>query len=386
MIAYPRKYNIKISAVAKYKLRKVVRQRSIPWAIRQRAQMVLLLVKRSEPLAYKHIAARVGSHENTVSMWVKRWSQEEFRVPDSLMDRPRSGAPAKFAPVVRVALVALACTLPKDHGLELPRWSSADLQRTLLEHKITSEISARTVRRWLQHDKIKPWRFHSWQTSSDPQFVPKAERILELYTEIRDHKHAIFCLDEKPSIQARYHKANTVRGAARGYPVHLDSEYERRGAVQLIAAYQVGTGWVFGRCYDRKRKVEFYNFIQLLMAQPVCQQAEKITLIVDGGPAHRPQTFPAWIAEHFPKAEVVYLPTHSSWLNQIEIWFSVLQRKLLTPCHFSSKQQLKNSIERFIARCNANPSPITWTYTKERFREHLRKREERQQAIQRLAS
>jgi len=384
MGAYSRKYAIKLSGKNKYQLRKIVRQRKIPWSVRQRAWIALLIVTLPK-LTHEQIAARVGCHRNTVANWEKRWHQEGFTFPESLADIPRPGAPCRFDTVVRVALVALSCTLPKDHGIALSRWSSEDLTQTLIDHRITNSISSRTVRRWLKEDKIRPWRFHSWQTSPDPQFVSKAEKILELYTAIRNKDHSIFCIDEKPSIQARYHKRETVRGAGSNYPVHLDSEYERKGAVQLIAAYQVGTGWVFGRCYDRKRKVEFYRFINQLMEQNVCKQSKKITLIVDGGPAHRPQTFPAWIAQNFENVEVVYLPKHSSWLNQIEIWFSVLQRKLLTPNNFSSKQHVINSIGQFIARNNANPKPITWSYTKDDLRSCLQKREERKRIIAGIA-
>ena len=231
-----------------------------------------------------------------------------------------------------------------------------------------TSISAGTIRRWLSQDKIKPWRYHSWQKSTDPCFVEKAGPVLDLYEtaqELSQQGHAVICVDEKTSIQARK-PLNETRPAIPNHPVQISDRYERKGALQLFCALMVATGTTFARCFDNRCFVDFQMFLSKLFNSQMCKGLKFVHLILDNGTTHAPKQLAKWIASlrlSF-KVKIHWLPTHASWLDQVEIIFSKLQRDVLTPCYFQDKIDLEMQLMDYFEDLNQNHKPIQWSYTK----------------------
>jgi hypothetical protein len=273
-----------------------------------------------------------------------------------------------FSPsAVRAQVTALACTLPRDSGRPPSRWSATALARAVVQRGIVRRISGATIQRWLQADRIKPWRYHSWQRPTDPRFLERAIPILTLYERaqaLARKGHLLVCADEKTSIQARRVCGHTTP-ARPGWPLHLPDRYERRGAVQLFGVLLVHTGETLARCFERKRFVEFQSFLRMLFGSVWCRRIRALHLILDNGSTHAPKRLPAWIGTldlPFP-VHLHWLPVNASWLDQIEIVFSELQRKALTPNDFDSTDHVRQRILAFFAERNRRARPIQWTYT-----------------------
>jgi DDE superfamily endonuclease len=291
-----------------------------------------------------------------------------YRTPRDL------AAPAFFPSAVRAQVTALACTLPRDSGKPLSRWSATELARAVIQRGITRRISGATIKRWLRADRIKPWQYHRWQRSTDPRFLERAIPILTLYERaqaLARKGHLIVCADEKTSIQARQACGRTTP-AQPGRPLHLPDRYQRQGAVQLFGGLLVHTGETLARCFERKRFVEFQLFLRMLFGSLWCRKLRVLHLILDNGPTHAPKRLPPWVASldlPFP-VHLHWLPVHASWLDQIEIVFSELQRKALTPNDFASTAHVRQRILGFFAERNRRARPIQWTYTAQK---HLAK-------------
>ena len=271
---------------------------------------------------------------------------------------------------------AIACELPAARGEPLSRFSMADIRRVALWEGIVEAISASTIWRWLDADALRPWRHRPWIFPRDPAFAEKAGRVLDLYAgtwdgETLGPREYVLSADEKTSIQAR-------RRIAPGTPPQpgrtrrVEFEYDRCGAVVYLAARDVFSGQVIGQVSPHSGKEPFNDLVRLVMSQAPYADAERVFWIVDNGSSHHPGTFPARLAEMYPNAVAVHLPVHASWLNQIEIFFSILQRKLLTPSDFPDTEALAESIRRFQERCNAEARPFQWTFTRTKLAEFVR--------------
>lgn len=282
---------------------------------------------------------------------------------------------------MRAEATALACSRPQEKGGPLARWSNAEIARKLEALGLVRHIAATTVGRWLAAEKIKPWRFHYWQHILDPHlFLERARPVLELYNHARgwwEEGVWAVCVDEKTSIQARG-RPEPLRPAAPGHPVHVANRYKRQGALHLFAALSVVDGWVGGLCRQRKRFVDFQTFLwEVVIPEALRRGVHTVALILDNSSTHAPKQLETWleqqrVAQGWPvSVQVFWLPTNASWLDQIEIWFSVLQRKLLTPNHFESVEGLAAAIMMFIARHNKTAKPIQWTYTFEKLENKL---------------
>lgn len=282
--------------------------------------------------------------------------------------KPRGQAGRAFFPsAVRARVTALACTLPRDSGKPLSRWSAGELARAVIQCGIVSDISASTVKRWLQADQIKPWQYRSWQQPTDPRFLEKAIPILDLYEraeQLSRKGHIIVCTDEKTSIQARKATGGTTP-AGPGHAVHVGDRYHRTGAVQLFAGLLVHRGETLARCFERKRFSEFQVFLGMLFASLWCKRIRVLHLILDNGSTHAPKQLATWIGtlELRFDVRIHWLPVHASWLDQIEIVFSVLQRKVLVPNDFDSPQHVTRRMLTFFAERNRTARPIHWSYT-----------------------
>ena len=286
-----------------------------------------------------------------------------------------------FPPEVRAHASAIACSLPRSQGVSLARWSRFELARQVAASGRLPRVSASTIGRWLQAEKIRPWRYRMWQLIQDPaSFLAQARPVLQLYAQASALLQAgtwVVCVDEKTSIQAR--QAEQQPRAARRGKVGLHApRYTRKGALHLLAALSVADGQISGQCHTRKRFVDFQAFVQeVLVPQAIERGVHTVALILDNGPTHAPKQLERWLSEQAQSQnwklsfQVYWLPKNASWLDQIEIWFSVLQRKLLQPNHFNSTDDLEQSILTFIACGNQAAKPIKWTYTVDKLEHKL---------------
>lgn len=280
---------------------------------------------------------------------------------------------AVFPPEVRAQTTTLACSRPQSVRQALAHWSYAELAQQMIALGQVTHIAPSTVWRWLTADKIKPWRYHSWQHIVEPAtFLVRARPVLQLYAQAQDllaQGFWVVCVDEKTSIQARQ-REQPPRPPNAAHPGQVSPRYRRRGAIQLFAGLSVADGQVYGQCRCRKRLVDFQAFITTVIVPAAIQRGvHRLALILDNGPTHAPKRLEAWLREQGQKhawpftIQVYWLPKNASWLDQIEIWFSVLQRKLLRPVHFDSVQVLVKCITAFIRRYNRTAKPIHWSYT-----------------------
>lgn len=288
-----------------------------------------------------------------------------------------------FPPQVRAQVTAIACSLPCQQQVPLSRWSRAELARRVAQDPSLPRISASTVGRWLKAERIRPWRYHAWQHIHDPHvFLQRARPVLQAYAQARALLRAgtwLLCLDEKTSIQAREGE-QPPRPARPGKPLLHEARYHRRGARHLFAGLSVADGVVYGTCRQRTCFVDFQAFVQQhIIPEALRRRVHTVTLILDNGTTHAPKQLEGWLREqeracdqrlHF---QVLWLPTNASWLDQIEIWFSVLQRKHLQPNHFVNTKELETSLSTYIAYYNQAAKPINWTYTVEKLEHKLGK-------------
>lgn len=286
-----------------------------------------------------------------------------------------------FPPEVRAQITASACSLPRSEGVPLSRWSRAELARRLASACPLTTVSSSTVGRWLATEKMRPWRYRLWQHIHDPKaFLCRARPVLQLYAKASSlllQGTWVVCVDEKTSIQAREAEQAPRPGRA-GQRACQSPRYIRRGARHLIAGLSVADGHILGQCSQRKRFVDFGGFISgVVVPEAQRRGVHTIALILDNGTTHAPKQLEGWLREQAAKQDwgvtfqVYWLPTNASWLDQIEIWFSILQRKLLEPNHFTSTQALEQAIADFIAYYNQTAKPIKWTYTVEKLERKL---------------
>ena len=236
-----------------------------------------------------------------------------------------------------VAIKALACEFPAkaDKPQPLARWQCPDLARAAVEQGIAASISGTTIWRWLCADAIKPWQHRSWIFPRDPDFGPKAARVLDLYarrfhdTPLRPDEYVISA-DEKTSIQARIRKHATTPPAP-SQPTRVEAEYFRGGALAYLAAWDVHRAKVFGRCEQTTGIDPFDRLVGQVMTTEPYATARRVFWVVDNGSSHRGQASIDRLQDRWPKLRLIHLPVHASWLNQVEIYFSVVQRKVVSP-------------------------------------------------------
>jgi len=272
-----------------------------------------------------------------------------------------AGASPLFPPEVALHLIKLACEMPDIVGRSLSQWDCAELANELEASGVVSSISSETVRRILTNHQLKPWRVHMWlgdKTPRDRAFAATVSGICELYTRVLDKDEMVLSLDEKTSIQPRVRNAPTLP-ARPGLPIRVENEYKREGAVNLLAAFDTRTGQVYGQCHGRKRQTELIAFLEYLDRE-LPANATRVHIVCDNSRVHTGRLTKAWLATH-PRFEFHFTPVHCSWMNQIEQWFGILQRKRLKTAAFESKADLSEKIEMFIAEWNQRAHPFNWT-------------------------
>jgi transposase len=341
-----------------------------PFRDRLRAAIVLAAAAGQANAA---IAAELRVCTDTVRKWRRRFAQSRLA---GLADAPRSGRPPAFTATDRAEAVALACALPAESGVPLSRWSGPDLARELAARRgITAPAS--TVRRWLAGDALKPWQHRSWISVRDPDFAAKAAQVLDLYARIWDGRPLgpgdyVICADEKTSIQARCRCHPTLPpGKARA--MRVEHDYDRGGALAYLAAWDVHRGRIAGRCEDTTGIAPFARLAEQVMSTEPYASADRVFWIVDNGSSHRGAASIQRMARAWPNAQLIHLPAHASWLDQAEIYFSVVQRKVLMPNDFTSLDQIRDRLAAFEARYNAIARPFNWKFTRTDLNDLLRR-------------
>jgi hypothetical protein len=270
---------------------------------------------------------------------------------------------------VVASVKAVACELPAQLELPFSRFSINEIREHVIEKKIVESIGTTTLWKWLHEDGIRPWTHRTWIFPRDPAFETKAVRVLDLYQRLWEgtplgEGDFVISADEKTSIQARQRiHARTPPGPH--LPSKVEHEYERMGALAYMAALDVHRAKVFGCCEPTTGIDPFRKLVDEVMNQEPYRSAERVFWIVDNGSSHRGAASCERLQGAWPNAILVHTPVHASWLNQIEIYFSILQRKVLTPNDFQSLDQLQKTILAFQQRYSDRATPFAWRFTRD---------------------
>ncbi len=272
---------------------------------------------------------------------------------------------------------ALACELPATRGLPLSRLSTADIVREAQRCGLVATLSDKTVWRWLHEDAIRPWRYRTWLFPRDPAFAVKAGRILDLYARQWEGQalaadEYVVCADEKTSIQARLRQHATLPPRP-GQAARVEHEYARGGAWAYLAALDVHRAKLFGRCEPKTGSAPFGRLVTHVMSQPPYRDARRVFWILDNGSSHRGAPCVRRLQAASPQLVPVHAPVHASWLNQIEIYFSIVQRKALTPNDFTSLAEVEERLLRFQAHYESIGRPFQWKFSRDDLNALLKK-------------
>jgi transposase len=308
--------------------------------MRDRARIVLLAAAGTGSRA---VAREVGCTPGTVSKWRVRYASDRMAGLSETGDR---GAEPRYGPEHGRRILAM---LDRAPPAGYSNWTAPSLARELVD------IHEQYVWRFLRAQKIDLSGRKSWCESTDPEFVPKAADIVGLYMGPPDNA-VVLSVDEKPSIQALERAQGYLKLPNGRAMIGQSHDYKRNGTTTLFAALNVGTGEVTGRHYKRRRRLEFLDFMNRMVKQ---YQGKEIHVVLDNLSTHKPKR-DLWLARH-PNVHFHYTPTHTSWLNQIEIWFSILSGKSLKGGSFGSVPELIAHIEAFIKNYNEEARPFVWT-------------------------
>jgi transposase len=374
----PRAVPVTLTAAERTTLKKRARCAKTAHRDRLRAQIVLAAARGRDNA---RIAADLRVSVDTVRKWRGRFAGRGL---DGLADLPRSGRPRRISELTRAAVVALACQLPAATGVPLSRWTGPELLAEVTRAAPDEKLSASSVLRILAEHPVKPWQYRSWISPRDPDFAAKAAVILDLY---QGYYHGtrlqpgdrILSVDAKPSIQARGRCRPTVP-AARSTPVRVEHEYVRHGALALLAALDVHTGKVFAATPDTTGITPFMDLMGRVMSRPEYKNAPRVFVIVDNGSDHRGQPAISRLRTAHPNAIMIHTPVHASWLNQVEIVFSIIQKKALTPNDFPGTGTLSYALHAFVHRYNLTARPFNWKFTADDLTALLRRTRQHEQA------
>jgi transposase len=357
----PRARQVTLTATERRRLKQVAYSHTAAY---QQVIRVRIVLDAAHGYSNAKISRRRGVTIDTVRTWRSRYADHGVA---GLKDRPRSGRPPRFTPLQVAEVKALACQLPTETGVPLSRWSCPDLAGEAIARGISPAISASTIRRILAADAIKPWQHQSWIFIRDPDFAARAARVLDLYARVWDGQplrddEFVISSDEKTSIQARCRCHPTLPpGAAR--TMRVNHEYDRGGALAYLAAYDVHRARVFSHCSAKTGIVPFMTLVTQVMTTEPYASARRVFWVVDNGSSHRGKAAINRLTKRFPNAVMVHTPVHASWLNQIEIFFSIVQRKIVTPNDFTSLDQVEDRLIAFEQRYNATARPFRWKFT-----------------------
>ena len=295
-----------------------------------------------------------------------------------------AGGPALFPPEIVMEIKALACELPKDLGLPFSRLGRKEIAQEAVSRGIVASISGTTVWRWLSADAIHPWCYRSWIWPRDPDFERKAGLVLDLYHgqwqgKLLGANDYVISADEKTSIQARHRVVKTMAPRP-GHSGRIEHEYERKGALAYMAAWDVHKARVFGICCRHTGIESFRQLVDLVMSQQPYRTAKRVFWVTDNGSSHRGQASVDRLKRWYPNTVLVHTPVHASWLNQVEIYFSILQRKVLTPNDFKNLDELEEKILSFQSIYESTAKPFAWKFSRKDLKSLLAKLDGQEQS------
>ena len=317
------------------------RSRALPQRQVLRARVVLLA---ADGIPNQEIARRLDCSLPTVRQWRQRFADAGF---GGLEDAPGRGRPAVYDQRFVERVVSTTLRRP-------PRGTTHWSTRTLAE---AVGVSRGTVHRIWRDHRLQPHRTRSFKFSPDPQLAEKVTDVVGLYLEPPE-KAIVLCVDEKSQIQA-LDRTQPLLPLGPGQVERRTHDYVRHGTTTLFAALDVATGEVTGRCYARHRHQEFLRFLQLLAKR---YPRGELHLVVDNYRTHKRPEVVEWLARH-PRFHLHFTPTHASWMNQVETWFSLIERRAIRPGVFRSVATLRAAIERFLNAWNDNCHPFVWVKT-----------------------
>jgi len=322
----------------------------------RRARMILWAADGESVSA---IARRLATSRARVTEWLGRFRSDRL---DGLEDLARAGRPRVITSLERHQVLAAACQSPKSLGVRRDVWTHETLSRALVKAKLVKAISASMVGEILDEAEIRPHRIKAWCHSNDPNFQKKMRAIVRLYTH-RPAGEPVLCVDEKTGMQA-LSRSRALKLSGPGRVGRQDFEYRRNGTRCLFACFNVGTGRVLGRCTVRRKREDFLSFMDLVA---FTYRQGRVHVVLDNLNTHhnsRQGNFiKDWNAEHGGRFVFHYTPTHGSWLNQVELWFGIMARRVLRHGIFHDPDELVESVDTFIADWNATEAhPFRWTY------------------------
>lgn len=326
---------------------------SLPYKLVKRARAALLY----ELAGASRVAKVISSAASTARRWYRRYLEKGI---DGLKDLPRSGRPRVFGARFKLEVVAIVCQKPAENYLPgVTHWSIRDLAMMLPRLLNIDSVSPETVRSVLKNHHLKPHRIEYYLTKTDPGFFSKAERILDIYQSPPDDG-LVLSVDERTAIQVleRLYPGKPLRP---GYPEKVEFHYKRHPTFTLLAGLCIQNGHVYGRCYQRHTQYEFLDFMQQLAE---FYAKTKLYVILDNLNTHKTKLVKNWLAEQNGRIEFIFTPFHGSWLNQIEIWFNILQKKCLSRMNCSSTDHGKAHVLSYIDTWNKYyAKPFNWKYT-----------------------
>lgn len=292
-------------------------------------------------------------------------SRNDWRAWKSIPDR---AAPGLFPPELVVKVKSLACELPANSDVPLSRWSVGELTRHIRDTGLVAQVSDSTLWRWLSQDAIRPWQHRCWIFPRAPDFAAKAGAILDLYqrqwqNQLLQEDEFVISADEKTSVQARQRVHESLPPQSKK-AMKVEHEYQRLGAWAYMAAWDVHRAKVFGRCAIKSGIVPFDELVTQVMGQEPYCHARRVFWIVDNGSSHRGEASTQRLQGRYPRLQLVHGPVHASWLNQVEIYFSIIQRKVLTPNDFPSLEALADRLYHFERHYEVIAKPFQWKFTR----------------------
>jgi len=359
------KYEIKLSGKEKHDLRQAKHQG------RENARVViriLIILLAAQGKTIAATAVSLSCAEQTVINQRKRFlARRREGAVEALRDLPRSGRPLIYTAQQQALMTVTVCATLKKHDLPLSRMSTADLLRVVHQEEGLGAVSQSTLARLLQQQALKPWQYRYWLFPRDPDFVSRACVVLDLYAGFWEGQKlgpndSVVSADEKGGLQI-LRRCHPSRPTIPGHVLQVEFEYERLGTLAYQAALDVFRGQIFGQVVETTSIATFNQLIDQVMGQEPYQSNDRVFWLVDGGCAHHRSTFPARLKGLYPNAQAVLLPVHSSWLNQIELYFSIVQRKVLTPLDVTEATALTRRLLGFQDYYAEVAKPFTWRFT-----------------------
>src|SRR2546426_4427571 len=335
--------------------RKLERVEAAATAAQRDAVRARIVLRAAEAVPNERIAEALGITTNTVRKWRGRFAAAGRA---GLVDRPRPGRPPTVDAVARCRILALACDAPPDAAEACrPTWTIMTLQQAVLEAEIVAGVRASTIWRILHHAELRPHHPRMWLHSRDPDFARKVTEVVDLYLHPPANS-VVLSIDEKTGMQALERKYPGRRPGL-GRPGRREFEYIRHGTLTLIAALNVHTGTVLGRCGPQRRAADLLAFMaEVAAAYPT----GAVHVVWDNLNIHRGARWTEFNRAHGERFHFHFTPLHASWVNQIECWFSRYTRRVLRHASHTSTLHLRERTEKFIREHNQAARPFKWSF------------------------